>query len=237
VSFDFFSFSSDARVVLRCAVRALGTISCGSSSSCDGGAAGGCCDDRRELRRVAGCGGGAVTEGAGCAGGGDSARFLLVDFEILVDVLFFARAAAGSGSSFSGSVAAVFARFAPRVKTKSPSCSSYATITDVSPHGPLLQDRRSDSPARRLLFRRCGSLPILKTCKGCRVRTSVVMDGRVGQGVTTSIRLDRVPDAGRLAPSPPFAELVGVVAMMKTERVRGARTRRVKLVSEGKGAC
>ena len=109
------------------------------------------------------------------------ARFLLVAFVVRPDVVFFARDGAGSGSWFSGSAAAVFARFAPRVKTKSPSCSSYATVTTSVFRGGIAKmhvERISDAPAWRLLFRRCGSLPILKTCKGCRVRTTVVMEKR-----------------------------------------------------------
>lgn len=236
------SFSSDARVVLRCAVRAFGTMSCGSSSSCDGAAAGGCCDARRELRRVAGCGGGGA---AGCAGGGDGARFLLADFAVLEDVVFFGRAGAGagSGSSFSGSAAAaVLARFAPRVKTKSPSCSSYATIrvsvrpaVPVAPHAAV--GARSNAPARRLLFRRCGSLPILKTCKGWRVRTRVVMDERCQSGITTSIRPCRVLAADRLASWPGWSTVAVHVARWKIGcGFEGARARRVKLVMKGEGA-
>ena len=123
-SLRFFSLSNDARVVLRAGARAFGTTSWGSSSC---GCAGGCCDDRRELRRVDGCDGSGKEAGSSCGAVGERARFLVVDLGGLLAVAFFAFTGTGT-SSFSGSEGVVLAFFAARVKTKSPSCSSYETI-------------------------------------------------------------------------------------------------------------
>lgn len=88
-------------------------------------------DIRREVRRAVGGAGGRRDGVASAAveAGGDWARFLLLVFVCLPE-LFFATAGAvtDSTTSSSGIVSCIFVLFAPRVKTKSPSCSSYATI-------------------------------------------------------------------------------------------------------------
>lgn len=106
-------------------------------------------------------GAGAAARGCtGGGGGGGDARLLVVLFGGR-PVLFFGGGTTGSTSGSDS--AAVLTRFDPRVNRKSPSCSSY-----------------TDEPARRLLYRRSAWLLMLKTSKGCRVRTRVVMDGVSG---------------------------------------------------------
>lgn len=106
------------------------------------------------------------------AGSDDCARFLLAGLPGLLLLTFFGcETGTGSGTrtSSSGIVCAAFTFFAARVKTKSPSCSSYAaklpsSLATIASFA-IGRDAR-DVLAKRLLFRRSGWLLMLKTWRG-----------------------------------------------------------------------